>query len=330
MRAGDAVSLDQAMRLACSVARPYLGATSPNPAVGAVALDAEGRILATGAHAKAGTPHAERVALEACRATGVLDKIATLVVTLEPCNHHGRTGPCSEAILAARIPHVVIGTSDPNPHVRGGGAEKLRAAGVRVTEGVEEQLCRQLIHAFSYSMQTGLPWVTLKTAHRTDGSMIPPPGQKTFTSAASLCLAHRLRKSADAIVTGSGTILADRPLFTVRQVQDHPGRKRFLVILDRRRRVSVDYLAQATTNGFHPLIHDCLDAAMEDLAQRGVRHILAEAGPRLVQGLIESGLWAMHLRFDRTAQDDNVAWHFNTDRLVPFNPDAFDIENILP
>lgn len=217
----------ETMRLACAEARKWLGATSPNPPVGAAALDSEGKILALTAHQRAGELHAEAVLIEQCRRQNLLHLIDTLCITLEPCNHHGRTPPCTEAIIAAGIKRVALGARDPNPHVKGGGIERLKQAGIEVISGINEDECRQLISSFAYAVQTGKPFVTLKRAFDPHGSMIPPPGQKVFTSPGSLRFAHRLRKKSDAILTGSGTILADNPLFTVREIPDFPGKRRF-------------------------------------------------------------------------------------------------------
>ena len=193
-----------AMRRACDEARLWLGSTSPNPPVGAVALDIDGKILAVAAHKKAGTDHAEAALLKLCKAKNLMSQVHTMCVTLEPCNHFGRTPPCAGAIIAAGVKRVVVGMRDPNVRVKGGGCERLRESGVEVVLGVESEMCRRLIHAFAFHARTGKPFITVKRAFDTAGSMIPPPGEKVFTSKESLILAHRLRKKADAIITGSG------------------------------------------------------------------------------------------------------------------------------
>ncbi len=321
------------MRQACAEARRWLGATAPNPPVGAAALDEGGNVLAIAAHRRAGEPHAEVLALDVCRSRGLLDRVRSLVVTLEPCNHHGRTPPCTQAILEAGIRSVYVGTRDPNPRVAGGGIERLRAAGVEATVGLAEEECRQLIHAFAYSVTQGRPWVTVKRAFAREGSMIPPAGQATFTAESSLLLAHRLRKKSDAILTGSGTILADNPQFTVRRLADHPGKRRWLAILDRRRRVPEEYLAAAKERGLDPLVYDDLDAALVDLHRRSAQDVLVEAGPSLSDSVLARVDWclAVDIHQDGEARGiDLVDWRFNPAARIPFDIDSFDPEAILP
>ncbi|MEO9168383.1 MAG: bifunctional diaminohydroxyphosphoribosylaminopyrimidine deaminase/5-amino-6-(5-phosphoribosylamino)uracil reductase RibD, partial [Aestuariivirga sp.] len=222
-------------------ARKFEGATAPNPPVGCVLLDADGNVLNVAAHHAAGQFHAEALAIKQCREAGRAHLIHTVVVTLEPCNHTGRTPPCSEAILSTSARGVWIGMADPNAHVVGGGAERLRRAGLNVQflhmaddEKIKSELQR-LIAPFAKRVIKGLPWVTIKQAINRQGSMVPPKGQKTFTSQSSLIMAHTLRRRADAIITGSGTVIADDPHFTVRLVTDFPNKHRKLVLLDRRR-----------------------------------------------------------------------------------------------
>ena len=325
----DAALLSDAMRRACDEARLYIGATSPNPPVGALALDAQGRILAAAAHRRAGTAHAEAALLKLCRETGLTGKIDTLCVTLEPCNHVGRTPPCTEAILAAKIRRVVVGTRDPNPHVAGGGCDRLRQAGVEVIDGVESERCRRLIHAFALHARTGRPFVTVKRAFDPDGSMIPPQGQTTFTSKESLILAHRLRKKADAILTGSGTILADTPAFTVRHVPDHPDKRRVLAILDRRRRVPPSYIDAATANGFTVEIHDDLTQCLESLGRRNIQDVLVEAGPQISQAVLDSPFWTLRLDIHQGTPDTTES-AFNPTASLDFAPTSGELESLLP
>ena len=318
-----------AMRRACDEARLWLGATSPNPAVGAVALDEQGEILAVAAHHRAGGDHAEAALLKLCRAQNLLPRVRTMCVTLEPCNHHGRTPPCAEAIIEAGIGRVVVGARDPNPHVAGGGCDRLRQAGITVIENVEGELCRRLIHAFAFHARTGRPFVTVKRAFDAQGSMIPPVGQKVFTSPASLMLAHRLRKKADAIVTGSGTILADNPLFTVRHVQDHADKRRILAVLDRRGRISPDYIEQAAQRGLDVVRYQTLASCFVDLEKRGMRDVLVEAGPLVSQAVLASSDWAMRVDIHHGEQD-RIETEFNTAIELPFDVDQFDLDSFLP
>ena len=318
-----------AMRRAVAEARLWLGATSPNPAVGAAALDAAGNILAVTAHHRAGSDHAEAALLKLCREQNLLPRVATICVTLEPCNHHGRTPPCSEAIIAAGIRRVAIGARDPNPHVAGGGCEWLRAAGIEVIENVESDLCQKLIHPFAFHARTGLPFVTVKRAFDVSGSMIPPVGQKTFTSDASLVLAHRLRKKADAIIAGSGTIIADNPLFDVRHVKDHDGKRRVLAILDRRGRVSKEYLTAATTRGFDVAVYDDFDSCVKQLGNRGIKDVLVESGPILLGFALDSPYWTMRVDI-HAGMPDRIETAFNPAAELPFDTNNSDLESLLP
>lgn len=287
--------LEIAMRLALEKASAYVGSTAPNPPVGAAALDAEGRVLAVCAHERAGDGHAEAQALKQCEREGTLSRLHTMVVTLEPCNHQGRTPPCSEGLIAAGVKRVVFGAKDPNPKVAGNGETRLKSAGIEVVSGLLRPECESLIEPFAHWCLTGLPYVTIKTAYDRTGSMIPPAGSKTFTSADSLKLAHGLRKRADAILTGSGTVLADRPELTVRHVPDHPGKRRHLVVLDRRGRVPADWVEEAHARGFEVRIEGDLESALKYLGKLGVLEVLVEAGPTLTQALLSSGLWNRHV-----------------------------------
>ena len=291
-------------RRALAVAAECVGATAPNPPVGCAILDVRGHVLACAAHQKAGMPHAEAAALELCRCSGQTHLIHTIIVTLEPCNHTGRTGPCTEAILDTPAQAVWIGAEDPNPKVRGGGAKRLRAAGLAV-HGIADldhpdapvlaQECRELIAPFAKCSRTGLPWVTVKQALDVRGGMIPPPGQKTFTNAAALTQAHAMRKRADAILTGSGTILADAPEFTVRHMPDHFGKQRWLVILDRRGRVPHAYIRTAEARGFKVRIAADITGALAFLGEQGVLEVLVEAGPQVLDSILSGGFADAHI-----------------------------------
>lgn len=290
------------------------GATAPNPAVGCVLLDAQGAVLVAAAHLGAGQPHAEARAIAMARAAGVEAAIHTAVVTLEPCNHTGRTGPCSEALLATPVRVVWYALPDPNLPAAG-GADRLRAAGLAVHALAElphparDDLlakARRLLAPFASRVQRGRPFVTVKQALNAQGSMIPPAGQKTFTTAASLLLAHQLRRRADAILTGSGTVLADTPSFTVRHLPDIAGKIRHLSLLDRRGRIAPAYLDQARANGFIPHIETDLTQALQALAALGCNEVLIEAGPALTQAVRELGLWDEWVLIQQTAAGDTV------------------------
>ncbi len=296
----SAALIADAFRKALAAADAFAGATSPNPPVGCVVLDEGGRLLACEAHRKAGTAHAEAAAISACREAGVFDRIHTLVVTLEPCNHSGRTPPCANAILATPAKAVWIGAPDPNPKVAGGGAARLAQAGLEVAFAADmdhqdaselEAAARRLIAPFRTWCARGRPWLTVKQAVAADGGMMAPGGRGTFTSPASLTLAHRLRRRADAIITGSGCILADDPAFTVRHVPDHPGKRRTLAILDRRGRTPRDYVQAAEARGFEVILHRNIAGLLSELAGDEVIEALVEAGPTLHAAFLERDLW---------------------------------------
>lgn len=298
---------------ALDAARQFEGATAPNPPVGCVLLDVRGDVIAIGAHEMAGLPHAEADAISKANAIGRHNDIHTVIVTLEPCNHTGRTPPCSKAIVNTPAKHVWLGVMDPNPKVVGGGAKYLADAGLDVRTFADLETFKanefsddatRLIAPFAKHHITGLPFVTVKQAINRDGNMVPPKGQKTFTSQSSLELAHRLRKRAGAVLTGSGTILADNPTFTVRHVDDFSHTKRHLMILDRRRRVSSAYISEAIRNGFAVSTVDTIEQAIAQLGAAGVHEVLVEAGPSITAAIFESGLWDEHVLI--TQQSDGM------------------------
>jgi len=216
------------MRAALRQARKGLGRTSPNPAVGAVIVRA-GEIIATGYHRKAGLDHAEVAALNRVggRAAG-----ATLYVTLEPCNHYGRTPPCTRAILRSGINRVVVGTRDPNAGVTGGGCEYLEKNGVEVKTGVLEDECRRLNETYIKFVTSGEPFLNLKSALTLDGWTATATGHSRWvTNEKSRRFVHRLRDRVDAVMVGVGTILADDPLLTTR-LRRKSGKDPLRVIVD--------------------------------------------------------------------------------------------------
>ncbi|HET9250496.1 MAG TPA: bifunctional diaminohydroxyphosphoribosylaminopyrimidine deaminase/5-amino-6-(5-phosphoribosylamino)uracil reductase RibD [Candidatus Eisenbacteria bacterium] len=216
----------RAMRVALRLARRGIGSTHPNPRVGAVVLRG-GEIVAEGYHARAGEAHAEVRALEAA---GDHARGGTLVATLEPCAHFGKTPPCVDAILAADVRRVVIGMRDPNPLVDGRGIGALERAGLDVVVGTLEDECRELNPPYLKQLRTGLPWVVLKAMLSLDGRMASDSGEsRGLGGDDEIRVAHRLRAVSDAVIAGVGTILADDPLLTVRR---SPGRTPVRVILD--------------------------------------------------------------------------------------------------
>jgi len=205
------------MRAAIRLALKGLGLTSPNPMVGAIIVK-NGMILGKGWHRKAGEPHAEAMALDDA---GNKSRGADLYCTLEPCNHTGRTGPCTEKIIEAGIKRVFFGCEDPNPHVKGGGRASLEKAGIKTIPGVLDEDCKEVNRAFFKWIRTGIPWVVLKAAMSMDGKIATRTGDsKWISSEDSRKIAHLLRFEADAVLVGASTLLNDDPALTVRL----PGR----------------------------------------------------------------------------------------------------------
>ena len=202
------------MRRALQLAALAEGSTSPNPLVGAVVLTADGRLVGDGFHARAGEPHAEPGALAQA---GESARGGTIVVTLEPCCHHGRTPPCTEAILAAGIERVVVALSDPDPRVAGGGLQRLRDAGLEVISGVLEAEAAHQNRAFVHRVRTGRPWGILKWAMSLDGRTALPNGVSQWISGPpARAWVHQLRAQCDAVIVGGGTVRLDDPLLTSR------------------------------------------------------------------------------------------------------------------
>jgi diaminohydroxyphosphoribosylaminopyrimidine deaminase / 5-amino-6-(5-phosphoribosylamino)uracil reductase len=301
-------------RLALEAADRFVGATAPNPPVGCAMLAADGTVLAVAAHRAAGEPHAEAAALAACRTAGRLEAVHTVIVTLQPCNHLGRTPPCVEAILSSPAQALWWGADDPNPAAAGGGA-RLAAAGLDVRSTADLPLpeaialqawAARLIAPFAARLTRGRPWLTIKQALDARGSMIPPAGASTFTSETSLILAHDLRRRADAVITGSGTILADAPRLTVRRVEDPRRKPRRLAILDRRGRTPAHYLDTARARGFAPSLHGDIPQALAELAQDGVMEALIECGPTLLEAFLSAGRWDEHVTIRQGPDGDVV------------------------
>ena len=301
------------MQHALALARKGVGLASPNPMVGCVIVR-EGQIVGEGFHQYEWRDHAEIVAL---KSAGEKARGATLYVTLEPCNHTGRTGPCTEAIIAAGIQRVVAAMEDPNPVNSGRGFERLRAAGIEVFTGVWEEEARRLNEAFACWIRTKKPFVTLKSALTLDGQLALPKRAKKsgkrlnrdwISSEESRAEAHRMRHASDALLTGIGTILADDPLLTDRS--GLPRRKRLLrVILDSKLRLSpasrivktsdddllVFTAAPLTSSNGRKLLNTGVEvvraktkngrmdlpAVLKELGRREILSALLEAGPTL-------------------------------------------------
>ena len=225
------------MRLALRLARRGAGATSPNPMVGAVVVRGN-RIVGRGYHRQAGEPHAEVLAL---RSAGEKARGATLYVTLEPCNHFGKTPPCTEAVLKAGIRKVVVGMKDPNPLVSGRGIRRLRRAGIQVEVGEFGEACRELNAAFCKYITSRRPFVILKGALTLDGKIATPSGDSRWiTGPESRQEVHRLRQAVDAVMVGIGTVLKDDPLLNVRLSRTRPKHQPLRIVVDSRLRVPLN------------------------------------------------------------------------------------------
>jgi diaminohydroxyphosphoribosylaminopyrimidine deaminase/5-amino-6-(5-phosphoribosylamino)uracil reductase len=205
------------MQRCLHLARYGLGKTSPNPLVGAVVVQ-QGKIVGEGFHPALGQPHAEVFALREAQEKA---KGATVYVNLEPCNHYGRTPPCTEALITAKVAKVVVGMVDPNPLVSGSGIEKLRQAGIEVVVGVEEKACRQLNEAFIHRILHQRPFGILKYAMTLDGKIAATTGHSAWvTGKTSRHLVHQLRSACDAVIIGGNTVRRDNPQLTTHGVSD--------------------------------------------------------------------------------------------------------------
>lgn len=223
------------MKLALDLARGTLGQTSPNPVVGAV-LVKDGQIIGMGAHLKAGEPHAEVHAIEMAgdQAIG-----SVLYVTLEPCSHYGKTPPCSDLVIKTGIKKVFVATTDPNPQVAGKGIERMKKAGIEVEVGMLQEEARDLNKVFFYNIQSGLPYVTLKSAASIDGKAATVTGESRWITGEEARLdVHHFRHQHDGIMVGVNTVLKDNPSLTTRLVEG--GKNPIRIILDTHLRTPLD------------------------------------------------------------------------------------------
>jgi diaminohydroxyphosphoribosylaminopyrimidine deaminase/5-amino-6-(5-phosphoribosylamino)uracil reductase len=245
------------MRRALQLAALARGRTSPNPMVGAVVVR-DGMIIGEGWHHRAGTPHAE---IHALSEAGELARGATIYVTLEPCSHFGRTGPCADAIIKAGLKKAVVAMTDPNPLVSGNGLRRLQEHGIEVIDGVLAKEAAKLNEAFIKWISVKMPFGVLKTAMTLDGKIASFTGQsKWITDVPARQYVHSLRNTYDGILTGIGTVLADNPELTVRYMAD--GRNPIRIIVDSRGRIPLD--AKVITDGLAPTIIAVTKAASED------------------------------------------------------------------
>ena len=279
------------MRLALREAKRGLGHTSPNPAVGAVIVKG-GRVIAKGWHHRAGEPHAE---IEALRAVKKTDRTrgATLYVTMEPCCTHGRTPPCTDAIVKAGIASVVVGATDPNPSHAGRGFAILEKAGIRVTSGVLGAECTALNAAFNKWVTTRLPLVIAKAGLSLDGRMTRPPGEgQWLTSPRARADAMRLRAQVDAILIGAGTLREDNPRLTIRGVAGFEEKQPWRVVLTRRGRIPKDAHLFTDKHRQRTLVYrgKPLRFVLRDLARRGCTSVMIEGGGELLGAAFDARL----------------------------------------
>lgn len=294
-----------AMRRAVRLAALGLGSTSPNPVVGCVIVNASGETVGEGYHQRAGGPHAE---VHALRAAGEQARGATALVTLEPCNHTGRTGPCAQALIDAGIARVVYAVSDPNPDATG-GAQRLRTAGVDVESGLLEDEAAAGNAAWLTSVRLGRPHITWKYAATLDGRIAAADGtSRWITSAEARADVHRLRAECDAVVVGSGTQRADDPHLAVRGIEGAVQPLRVVVdtngtavapgarVLDDAAPTLVAVAENVTAESEAetvriPRADGGLDipALLDELHARGVRSVLLEGGPTLAGAFVAAG-----------------------------------------
>jgi diaminohydroxyphosphoribosylaminopyrimidine deaminase/5-amino-6-(5-phosphoribosylamino)uracil reductase len=316
------------MQRALELARRGIGVTSPNPAVGCVILDRAGQVVGEGWHEYDLRDHAEIVALNEAKQHALTyqkeDRLkgGTAYVTLEPCNHIGRTGPCTEALIGSGIARVVAATGDPNPNVTGHGMERLRAAGIETMLGVCETEARRINEGFARWIQHRRPFVLMKVAMTLDGRIAPPPGHHAarepywITSEAARAAVQPLRWQADAALTGVDTVLADDPMLT-----DRSGLRRrrplLRVVLDSALRMPLDSkmvrgvqddVVIFTVSKDEARIHDLrtrgirvevlpaeagrvpLGKLLDKLGEEGILTLLTETGTRLNTALLASAM----------------------------------------
>lgn len=302
------------MQQALELARRAVGRTAPNPPVGAVIVRC-GTVVGEGYHPKAGEAHAEVLALQqaAERARG-----ADVYVTLEPCSHQGRTGPCADALVAAGVKRVFIGLQDPNPQVAGRGVEKLRQAGIEVMLGVAQEQCRRLIAPFARVITSGLPYTIYKAAMTLDGKTATASGDSQWISGPESRLrVQQLRDRVEAIMVGVGTVLADDPLLNTR-LPDGAGRDPLRVVVDSHLRMPVaarmlqqessagTLIATTVTDGkkvaalrqagAEVLVCPAVERQVslpflwQELGKRAVQRLLLEGGARLAGSALKVGL----------------------------------------
>ncbi|MGY9074524.1 MAG: bifunctional diaminohydroxyphosphoribosylaminopyrimidine deaminase/5-amino-6-(5-phosphoribosylamino)uracil reductase RibD [Acidimicrobiales bacterium] len=268
------------MRRAVANADRVRGSTAPNPWVGAVLVSADGAHVCDGATQPVGGAHAERQALTAADQQQIPTSGATMYTTLEPCDHTGRTGPCTQALIDAGVARVVVGIIDADPLVGGRGIERLRNAGIETTVGIEADLVTTQLAPYLHHRVTGRPWVVLKLAITLDGRTAAPDGSSQWiTGHEARVDAHRLRARCDAILVGAGTVRADNPSLTVRHVDG----------VDPRRVVLGNVAADANVHPCWEMTGAVTDV-LQELGERGVVDLMVEGGASVAADFHRSGL----------------------------------------
>jgi diaminohydroxyphosphoribosylaminopyrimidine deaminase/5-amino-6-(5-phosphoribosylamino)uracil reductase len=315
------VNDEKFMEMALRLARRGISSVEPNPAVGAIIIKAN-QIIGRGWHKKFGGPHAEINALEDCQTLGVRPNGATMYVTLEPCSHQGKTGPCTEAIISAGISKVVIAMTDPSEHANGRGIERLRRAGIEVHTGICEDQAKMLNAPFVKYVTTGKCWVTLKWAQSIDGKVAWADGiddRRWISNEYSRRDTHKLRRRVQAILVGINTVIADDPLLTPRPDK---GKKPARIVLDSFLRIPPDcqllttadqspviiftsqqslqtspHIAKELTDKGAELLaypdthgHSNLHFLLAELSDRGISQLLVEGGPTVLTSFLKENL----------------------------------------
>lgn len=325
------------MRAALSLAKRGLGTVAPNPAVGCILfrrdLGVNGRVVGRGFTQPGGRPHAET---EAIKQAGDLANGAHAYVTLEPCNHQGQTGPCTEALIEAGITSVTVALTDPDPRVQGGGIARLKDAGLEVRAGLLEDEARAINRGFLSVQDRERPWVTLKVATSADGMIAAEKGIPLWiTGAAARARGHLIRAQNDAILTGVGTVVADNPQMTCRLAGlEHRSPRRF--VIDPKARMSLDVEILKPFNGHktvvftgektdiklskteaeimpRPLVNGRFDLSslLETMAEEGMTRVMVEAGQGVNDAFLSAGLI------------DEIAWFRAPSKIGPDGVSAF-------
>ena len=282
IQSGEQDAMLRALALAASPGVPL----GPNPRVGCVVLSPSGEVIAEGFHRGAGTPHAE---VDALSAAGTAAQGATAVVTLEPCNHTGRTGPCAQALIAAGVRRVVVAQTDTNP-VAAGGAETLRAAGIEVETGLLAQRARELNRIWTFAVEHQRPFVTWKFATTLDGRSAAADGTSRWVSnTAARRDTHRLRALADVMLVGTNTVVVDDPRLTVRDEQDQPLPDQPLRVVMGKRDVDPAARIFQHGGGLHLRTQDPR-TALQELFALDRQHVFLEGGPTLAAAFLGAGL----------------------------------------